>query len=154
MATNRFESGWYLVGEEAKYWDGKSWLNFVWSNPPGSYDFPNGSGFWNGEVFSSFDYVDFENKRHQKINSRFLARPEQFGENVNPYSQDNSSVYLASKRRRFDPILRLRYFLTRVFVSLGVFALISILFEPSTWLQAIGTWLSLWFIAFLIEPKK
>ena len=85
------KAAWYLCDGEAKYWDGKSWQDFVWSNPPGSYDFPNGSGFWNGETFSSYDYVDFKKKRHQHINPRLLGN-----------LSDESTKYINEVRKELE----------------------------------------------------
>lgn len=148
------ESGWYLIDGEAKYWDGKLWLDFVWSNPPGSYDFPNGSGYWNGEIFSSYNYVDSKNKRHQKINSKFtntVIHPQDLAKaNI----VENLTYSSINEPRNFHPILRFRYFLTKLFASLGILALVSIFFDPGDWLQGIGTWLLMWILAYVSEPKR
>ena len=149
------KASWYLVDGEARFWDGDNWLDFVWTNPPGSYDFPNGHGFWNGEIFTSYDYVDSNNKRHQLVNPRIAKNLSPNNEILVNQLQDEITMALSSKkgRRKFYLALRFRYFLNKAFVYLGVLALISILFDPGDWMQAVGSWLFLWLLAYLIEPK-
>lgn len=124
--TNNSEPNWYLRKGKAQYWDGNSWRRFIWNESPGTYEFPNGIGKWNGQTFESYEYVDIDDQSRNKLNKYSVDEvvvseiPKAPQRTLNTYQ----SLGFIEKVKLF-----ISYFLGIVILILGLYAVGSIINE-------------------------
>lgn len=157
--------GWYFINYQAKYWDGASWRKFKWSQEPGAYEFENGFGEWNGLTWTKIEYI---NEAGRKINwsSNPSASSNERNEPaeidgflpdflVRDIQKMNSYNKKAEKSQaKFGSLsYKIRKFIGQSLGALSILSLLTIVFDPTGWISAIGTSLFLFILARIIEPK-